>query len=346
MPLSWNAIFLGTGPDNDTNELTLTTESNFAGTTFGSVANPLSGRIHRFTVNDTNNDNVWGRDNNLLGSETATLNNGVTTQTVRLDSVIVYNATVNYGDGTTATITAVTFQLPDGRIYLAPETSANADNTVLNAKPIRSIRLDSVNNNNTNLTANREPGNFVPCLTAGVLVDTPFGPCPVEVLKPGDLVETRDNGPRRVIWTGSRSVPGHGSWTPIAFAPGAFGARRRTLVSPQHRILVSGWQAELLFGDDEVLAVAKSLVGAPGVTEAPCAEVTYVHILFDRHEIVSANGIACESFNPGAFCRDAVADATREELIALFPELEDAEGSLFPFARTALKPWEAKALVA
>ena len=70
-------------------------------------------------------------------------------------------------------------------------------------------------------------------------------------------------------------------------------------VSRQHRMLVTGPRAELLFGSDEVLVRAEHLVHLPGVAHALEPEVTYVHILFDRHEVVLADGAWSESFQPG-----------------------------------------------
>jgi hypothetical protein len=41
---------------------------------------------------------------------------------------------------------------------------------------------------------------------------------------------------------------------------GTFGLHRRLVVSPQHRVLLTHWMAELMFGEDEVLVAAKDLV--------------------------------------------------------------------------------------
>ena len=50
------------------------------------------------------------------------------------------------------------------------------------------------------------------CFTAGTRILTPHGPRPVEDLRPGDLVITRDNGPQPLRWTGRREVVGHGDF--------------------------------------------------------------------------------------------------------------------------------------
>lgn len=65
-------------------------------------------------------------------------------------------------------------------------------------------------------------------------------------------------------------------------------------------MLVSGFGPQLLFGESEVPAAATHLVGLPGITQQEGGTVTHVHILFDAHQIVCAEGAASESFHPGA----------------------------------------------
>ncbi|WP_179379156.1 Hint domain-containing protein [Jannaschia marina] len=182
-----------------------------------------------------------------------------------------------------------------------------------------------------------------PCFTAGTLIRTPSGEVPVENLRPGDLVETLDRGARPLRWVGGRSVPGRGRLAPIVFAAGALGNRRRLRVSPQHRMLLRGWRAELHFGTDEVLAAAAHLVNGDTIARTPVAEVAYVHLMFDDHEIVAAEGCWSESFHPGRLSLDGLAMAARDELLSLFPELCDpAILDRRPAARPCLKRREAR----
>ncbi|RYI33350.1 MAG: hypothetical protein EON48_03040 [Acetobacteraceae bacterium] len=76
----------------------------------------------------------------------------------------------------------------------------------------------------------------------------------------------------------------------------------------------------------------------------PSDGVTYVHILFDRHEIVQSDGIWTESFQPAERTLGALEDAARAEVLELFPVLtRDADS--FPSARLSLRAHEAKVLV-
>lgn len=181
------------------------------------------------------------------------------------------------------------------------------------------------------------------CFTPGALVSTPFGPRPIETLDVGDYVLTRDRGPQPIRWIGMRTVRAEGAFAPIELGPGAFpGATTPLLLSPQHRLLLSGYRAELLFGEREVLVAAKHLVNGIDIRESPRAEVTYIHVMFDRHEIISANGIETESFFAGDQSLFALEGRARSELFEIFPELRaQAPG---PLARRSLKAYEAALL--
>jgi Ca2+-binding RTX toxin-like protein len=193
----------------------------------------------------------------------------------------------------------------------------------------------------------------VPCFTPGTLIATPDGPCPVESLRPGDLVLTRDSGLQPVRWVGQRRL-GLGDLIvrphlrPIRIAADALGNGmpcRDLLVSPQHRMLIGGPRPEMLFGMGEVLVAALHLTALPGVTQELTAGVTYIHLMFDRHEIVLADGCWTESFQPGQQVIRGMEASQRDEVLELFPEL--AGGDLaYPAARPSLRAHEARVLLA
>ena len=61
------------------------------------------------------------------------------------------------------------------------------------------------------------------------------------------------------------------------------------MVSPQHRMLIEGARAEMLFGEPEVLVAATHLTTLPGIEQVPTYGTVYIHPLFDRHEIIRAD---------------------------------------------------------
>jgi Ca2+-binding RTX toxin-like protein len=192
--------------------------------------------------------------------------------------------------------------------------------------------------------------SVVACFTPGAQILTDQGELAVEDLQPGDRVLTRDNGYQPIRWTGRRDLS-HAEliveprFNPVHIARGALGAGlpvRDMMVSPQHRMLVTGPRAELLFGENEVLVAAKHLVGLPGIEQRVSRGVSYLHILFDQHEIVRADGAWSESFQPGDLTMEALQGDQRVEINALFPEL--GQGAQFQSARLTLTAREARAL--
>ena len=186
----------------------------------------------------------------------------------------------------------------------------------------------------------------VACFTRGTMIETSEGEIAIENLSAGTKIFTRDNGFQQLRWIGTKTVAARGKMAPILLKEGAIGNRRPLLVSPQHRMLISGPRAELLFGEPEVLVAAKMLVNEEDIIVCEGGKVEYYHMLFDNHEIVLANGNLSESFHPGLEGFGAFAEEAREEILALFPELEsDGIGGYGPTARRVLKAYEARLMV-
>ena len=184
------------------------------------------------------------------------------------------------------------------------------------------------------------------CFTPGAQILTPHGERAIETLRSGDMVITRDHGPQPIRWIGRRTVPGVDKFAPISIAAHVLdGATRDLLVSPQHRLLFTGYKAELLFGFDEVLVAAKHLVDGRDVIAAPQAAVTYIHMMLDCHEVVYANGAATESFHAGDVGISAISDQSREEMFSIFPELRANPNAYGKTARQCLKRHEARLLL-
>lgn len=194
--------------------------------------------------------------------------------------------------------------------------------------------------------------NILLCVARGTLIRTPEGERAVETLEVGDRVWTQDNGSQAIRWIGRRHVSPQELATrpnlrPVRLAASSMGPGRPTrdlLVSPNHRVVMREPEAELMWGEAEVLLPAKALTRRAGITEeAPKEGVEYFHLLFDQHEIIETNGLPTESFHPGSYSISALDEEVREELYALFPELI-AEGAGRPLARPALRPWEGRLL--
>ncbi len=183
------------------------------------------------------------------------------------------------------------------------------------------------------------------CFTPGTHIATPHGARDIADLRVGDRVVTRDHGLQPIRWIQRRTVPAVDRFAPVRIRPGVVtGLERDLLVSPQHRMLFQGYRAELLFGETEVLVAAKHLIDGVHVTQDEGETVTYIHMMFDEHEVVYAEGAATESFHPGSIGLSAIHDHAREELFHLFPDLRADVNGYGDTARKCLKRHEADLL--
>ncbi|SEM84327.1 Hemolysin-type calcium-binding repeat-containing protein [Palleronia pelagia] len=194
---------------------------------------------------------------------------------------------------------------------------------------------------------------ITPCFTPGTLIATPQGERRVEDLHEGDRVITRDSGVQRLVWIGEKCLHRsdlklHPELQPVLVRAGSLGRglpERDLLVSPNHRILVANDRTALYFEDREVLVAAKHLTDHDGVDRVEAAGVSYIHFMFEHHEVVLSEGVWSESFQPGSASLKGIGDAQRTEILSLFPDLGTREGiEGFQSARRTLKRHEARLL--
>ncbi|WP_299201226.1 Hint domain-containing protein [uncultured Tateyamaria sp.] len=191
------------------------------------------------------------------------------------------------------------------------------------------------------------------CFTPGTWIDTPDGPRLIEDLREGDKVQTQDNGPQEILWTGSRHMTGARLFAiprlrPIRIAAGALGVERpdqELLVSPEHRMLIKGDVAKDLFNTPEVLVAAKDLVNGSTITvDLKARKVTYVHLLLPKHEVLRANGVETESFHPANTALSMLNEDDRARLVGGMPNLERDPHTYGSYARRNLSASEAAIL--
>ena len=85
---------------------------------------------------------------------------------------------------------------------------------------------------------------------------------------------------------------------------------------------------------------------AASAPTTPPGDVTYYHLLFDTHQILTANGVASESYLPGPATMAGFDAGTQAELLSLFPALDASGHGYGPPARLILKTREARPLMA
>jgi len=202
------------------------------------------------------------------------------------------------------------------------------------------------------LATTPSPGSSYICFTKGTWILTPNGERLIEDLGPGDLVITKDLGARPIRWIGQCHFADLNGFDvvnrPITIRAHAFGANvpaRDTTLSPNHAVLSDHWKTSLYFGDEEVLAPAKSLVGNDRVFIDRSPSVTYVHILLDRHGLLKANGMWSESLYLASQSMEMLPSGSRAEIFDLFPDLRGNLGGYGDRVRHQLKPREYQLLL-
>ena len=170
------------------------------------------------------------------------------------------------------------------------------------------------------------------CFAGPTLIETPTGPKPAIDIKAGDMVVT-ERGPMPVRWVGRRQVSAaqmaeNANYRPVKISAGALGQGLPLAdlrVSRQHRMLVASPICQRMFGHTDILVSALKLTALPGIhIDDEIAQITYVHLLFDQHEVVFAEGAPSESLLLQAGALAALSPEAMDEIRLLFPELGDS----------------------
>lgn len=167
---------------------------------------------------------------------------------------------------------------------------------------------------------------------AGTMISTDEGEVPVDWLRPGDRVLTRDSGYVALGWIGRVAAPP--STIPATLIPrGALGRDlpvRPLRLPSSHGVLLASGLFDLHFGASEMLADARDL---PESGAAALQDGTPVYQLaFAEHQIILAEGLWVESLMP-----DRVPQAAG-------PLIGHDDGGAAPcrIARPRLAAWEVR----
>jgi len=242
----------------------------------------------------------------------------------------------------------------DGNWTYSADNSNPAIQALNTGETLTEVFTVTSNNGSSSVTITINGVDEPPCFVAGTLIDTASGPRPIETLRAGDRVLTRDHGEQIIRWAGVRRIDlmqgaAVERFLPVRLRAGCLGPgvpERDVLLSPMHRVLIRHPTVALLTGSDEVLCPARLLVNGRTVTREDVAQVSYHHLLFDGHEMLCASGCDSESFYPGHIGLNGFGEQTREEVLALFPELRSLRGSYGPMARQVARRHEALILAA
>ena len=320
---------------------------------------------------DAGNDTLFGGqgDDQLAGGDGADeLDGGAGVDT--LDGG-AGDDTIRVGDGDTAlggggddTFFVTPDMLNGGTLFIDGDEADETLGDTLHIAGPANIVYDGSNPENGTVTwldgsvltfQNIENITYIPCFTEATLIKTRRGEVPAAQLRLGDMVLTRNHGYQPIRWIGKRRLDAadlraNPALNPVVIRAGALGfntPERDLTVSPQHRMLIGGGRAQLWFGEDEVFVSALHLDCLDGVEQIRPDAVTYVHVMFDSHQIISGDGAWSESYQPGDLTLTGMDDDQRAELFAIFPELFKGQASrTYQAARITLKKHEVPLLFA
>ncbi len=201
--------------------------------------------------------------------------------------------------------------------------------------------------------------NFAPdpvhvCFCAGTVILTPSGYCKIEDLALGDSVVTARGEVKPILWIGRTDVSveemqNDPSRRPVRIKANAISPAvpfADIYLSAQHRIVIEDPMAALLFSDYRVMVRATHLVGSTAEAVMPQSPVSYFHMLLDEHDMVIANGLETESFQPSLRNHLGLPSSMKNSFIAHVPQ--DHLHRLFqrPDAMSTLRAHEVDVLIA
>lgn len=135
------------------------------------------------------------------------------------------------------------------------------------------------------------------CFLAGTAILTQAGEVAAECLRVGDMVITQTGDglrPTPIRWIGRRRVeparhPRPCDVLPVRVRHGAFGPgvpRRDLFLSPDHAVFA-----------EQVLIPVRYLINGDSIRQmSPTSAITYFHIELNRHRLVLAEGLPCETY--------------------------------------------------
>ena len=145
--------------------------------------------------------------------------------------------------------------------------------------------------------------------------------CAIEALQPGTQVLTRDHGRQPVRWIGHTRLRAVGSFAPVVIVAGTIGNAGDLIVSQHHRVFLYQRRRSPGLATAELLVQARDLVDGTTVYLREGGFVDYFSLVFDRHEIIYAEGVPSESLMVNDATVNRLPPEVAAEVKARFPGL-------------------------
>jgi len=143
----------------------------------------------------------------------------------------------------------------------------------------------------------------------------------IENLSPGDRVLTRDHGGQPLRWIGQATLRAVGTFAPVVITAGTLGNEGDLIVGQHHRMFLYQRERDRVADTAELLVQAKHMVDGDRVFLREGGFVDYFSLVFDRHEIIYAEGIPAESLMVNDATLTHLPDELAAEVRQSFPGL-------------------------
>jgi len=143
----------------------------------------------------------------------------------------------------------------------------------------------------------------------------------IEALAPGDRVLTRDHGPQPLRWIGRATLRAVGAFAPVVITAGTLGNSGDLIVSQHHRMFLYQRRRKAGLPTSEVLVQARHLADGAMIYIRDGGYVDYFSLIFDRHEIIYAEGVPAESLMVTEAVVNRLPPELAAEVRARFPGL-------------------------
>lgn len=147
----------------------------------------------------------------------------------------------------------------------------------------------------------------------------------IETLHPGDRILTRDHGGQELRWVGKATLRAVGTFAPVVISAGTLGNSGDLIVSQHHRMFLYQRSKKPGLAASELMVQAKHLVDGDRVFLREGGFVDYFSLVFDRHEIIYAEGIPAESLMVNDATVSMLPPELAAEVRANFPGLAQVQ---------------------
>lgn len=146
----------------------------------------------------------------------------------------------------------------------------------------------------------------------------------IEQIVPGLEVLTRDHGRQAVRWIGHAHLRAVGATAPVVISKGKLGNEGDLVVSQHHRVFLYHRERVAGMTSSELLVQARDLIDGETVYLREGGFVDYFSLVFDRHEIIYAEGVPSESLMVNEATISRLPPEIAAEMKARFPGLSQS----------------------